>query len=168
PLDEDASQGVRRSSTFPRDVPPPLRLHPPSLRAPGAGGLLSRSDGVSVGSVSSMSTELSLSNEDALDVTVSSSSSAIVTLETDDGGPAHFSGSLAGGGLWGPLGPSQQQEVDHRQKTAGPLAGFFSRNLFARRVKQPGAMEQKDPGWRLFGRVPPRDGPTKDPRKIQK
>lgn len=40
--------------------------------------------------------------------------------------------------------------------------------MFARRVKQPGDVEQKDPGWKLFGRVPPRDGPTKDPRNIQK
>lgn len=42
------------------------------------------------------------------------------------------------------------------------------RSLFARRVKHSEPAEQRDPGWKLFGKVPPREGPTKDPRKIQK
>lgn len=41
------------------------------------------------------------------------------------------------------------------------------RSLFARRVKHKEPVEQRDPGWKLFGKVPPREGPTKDPRKIQ-
>lgn len=42
------------------------------------------------------------------------------------------------------------------------------RSLFARRGKHSEPVEQRDPGWKLFGKVPPREGPTKDPRKIQK
>lgn len=42
------------------------------------------------------------------------------------------------------------------------------RSLFARKVKHSEPAEQRDPGWKLFGKVPPREGPTKDPRKIQK
>lgn len=42
------------------------------------------------------------------------------------------------------------------------------RSLFARRVKRSEPVEQRDPGWKLFGKVPPREGPTKDPQKIQK
>lgn len=144
PLDDGPSDGVPRSSTFPRCGQPSFRLHCPSFRASGGGGslsavggLLTRSDDISVCSVSSMSTELSLSNEDMLDVTISSSSSAIVTLETDDSGPSHFSdvmlsSSLGGRGVWSLLRPRPpsdvtQQEVDGRQTKAGPLAGFFSR-----------------------------------------
>lgn len=144
PLDEDLSDAVHRSSTFPRCGYPSFRLYSPGCRASSsggsltaAGGLLNRSDDISVCSVSSMSTEMSVSNEDILDFTVSSSSSAIVTLETDDSGTSHFSGvtlssSLGRGGVWSPLKPRPpfdvtQPEVDNRQKKGGPLAGFFSR-----------------------------------------
>lgn len=123
PLDEDPSEGICRPSTVLRDVPPSLR---PRCRGPRAsgGGLWSRSDDIS--SVSSVSTELSASIEDTLDATVSSSSSAIVTLETDDSGPVHFSGSP--GGVWSQPRPCPPpQGVDHRQKTGGPPAGFFIR-----------------------------------------
>lgn len=135
-LDED---GVRRSSTFPRCAQPSPRPSSPGasggLRAGGAP--LHRSDDLSACRVSSVSTDRSASNEDMLDVTVSSSSSAIVTLETDHSGNAHFSevglSSPPGGGApWCPPGPRPpsdvtRQEVDGRQKKAGPLAGFFSR-----------------------------------------
>lgn len=42
------------------------------------------------------------------------------------------------------------------------------RSLFARRVKDSRPVEQRDPGWKLFGKVPPREAPTKDPKRIQK
>uniref|UniRef100_A0A672GVW8 Rab-GAP TBC domain-containing protein n=1 Tax=Salarias fasciatus TaxID=181472 RepID=A0A672GVW8_SALFA len=48
-----------------------------------------------------------------------------------------------------------------------PLSASF-RSLFARRVKDNRPAEQRDPGWKLFGKVPPREGPIKDPKKIQK
>lgn len=142
PLDEDPCDSARRSSTFPRCGPPSYRLSSRGSRASGgglsaAGGLLNRSDDLSVCSVSSMSTEMSLSNEDILDFTVSSSSSAIVTLETDDSGNAHFSdvtqsSSPGRGGGWSPLRscpPSDvtQQEADGSPNKGGPLAGFLSR-----------------------------------------
>uniref|UniRef100_A0A673BET1 Rab-GAP TBC domain-containing protein n=1 Tax=Sphaeramia orbicularis TaxID=375764 RepID=A0A673BET1_9TELE len=61
-----------------------------------------------------------------------------------------------------------QQEEDGRQRKLGPLASLFSRSLFARRVKDNRSVEQRDPGWKLFGKVPPREGPVKDPKRIQK
>lgn len=48
------------------------------------------------------------------------------------------------------------------------MFGFSLRSLFARRVKDGRPVEQRDPGWKLFGKVPPREGPIKDPKKIQK
>ncbi|XP_062240021.1 TBC1 domain family member 14 isoform X2 [Platichthys flesus] len=45
---------------------------------------------------------------------------------------------------------------------------YIDRSLFARRVKDSRPVEQPDPGWKLFGKVPPREGPIKDPKKIQK
>ncbi|XP_047439580.1 TBC1 domain family member 14 isoform X2 [Mugil cephalus] len=177
PLDDDPSDGLRKSSTFPRSGYDSIRLFSPALRlsatvATGVGGgALNRSDDISVCSVSSMSTELSVSNEDILDFTVTSDSSAIVTLETDDSGAAHFSDvTLSSPGdlrdSWGPGRP--QQDGDGRQKKLGPLASLFTRSLFARRVKDTRPVDQRDPGWKLFGKVPLREGPIKDPKKIQK
>ncbi|XP_076580905.1 TBC1 domain family member 14 isoform X1 [Chaetodon auriga] len=185
PLDDD-SNAIRKSSTFPRSGYDSIRLFSPALRLSATtgmsvgGGTLNRSDDISVCSVSSMSTELSVSNEDILDFTVTSDSSAIVTLETDDSGTAHFSdvtlSSSLGNSrdLWSPVRPHPgtgilRQEEDGRQKKLGPLASLFNRSLFARRVKDNSRpVEQRDPGWKLFGKVPPREGPTKDPKKIQK
>ncbi|KAL7374604.1 hypothetical protein ABVT39_003809 [Epinephelus coioides] len=186
-LDDDPSDGsgIRKSSTFPRSGYDSIRLFSPGLRLSATtgmglgGGALNRSDDISVCSVSSMSTELSVSNEDILDFTVTSDSSAIVTLETDDSSVGHFSdvtlSSSPGnpGDLWSPVRPHpgsgvRQQEEDGRQKKLGPLASLFNRSLFARRVKDSRPVEQRDPGWKLFGKVPPREAPIKDPKRIQK
>uniref|UniRef100_A0A8C9YW88 TBC1 domain family member 14 n=1 Tax=Sander lucioperca TaxID=283035 RepID=A0A8C9YW88_SANLU len=166
-LDEDPSDGnvIRKSSTFPRSGYDSIRLFSPAL-----------SDDISVCSVSSMSTELSASYEDILDFTVTSNSSAIVNLETDDSGGTHFSdvtlsSSSSSGNprhFWSPGSGDTQQEEDGRQKKLGPLASLFNRSLFARRVKDSRPVEQRDPGWKLFGKVPPREGPIKDPKRIQK
>ncbi|XP_019126219.1 TBC1 domain family member 14 isoform X2 [Larimichthys crocea] len=51
---------------------------------------------------------------------------------------------------------------------ASSLLLYIDRSLFARRVKDSRPAEQRDPGWKLFGKVPPREGPTKDPKRIQK
>lgn len=48
------------------------------------------------------------------------------------------------------------------------LSHLSPRSLFARRVKDNRPVEQKDPGWKLFGKVPLREGPVKDPKRIQK
>ncbi|KAF7651566.1 hypothetical protein LDENG_00109020 [Lucifuga dentata] len=183
PLDEP-SEGkvICKSSTFPRSGYDSIRLFSPALRSSvtmgmSAGGLaLNRSDNISVCSVSSMSTELSVSNEDILDFTVTSDSSAIVTLETDD--TAHFSDvTLSSPGilrdLWSPVQPhlgsgGMHEEEDSGRKRLGPLAGLFNRSLFARRLKDSLPVEQREPGWKLFGKVPLREGPIKDPKRIQK
>lgn len=142
PLDDDPSDGnaLRKSSTFPRSGFDSIRLFSPGLRPSATtglsmgGGLLNRSDDISVCSVSSMSTELSVSNEDILDFTVTSDSSAIVTLETDDSGTAHFSDVTLSSSpatprdLWSPArSGAARQEEDGRQKKLGPLANLFNK-----------------------------------------
>ncbi|KAM3857834.1 TBC1 domain family member 14 [Diretmus argenteus] len=188
PLDEPTDgNAIRKSSTFPRSGYDSIRLFSPAPRSSLAtgmgagGGALNRSDDISVCSVSSMSTELSatlsVSHEDILDFMVTSDSSAIVTLETDDSGAAHFSdvalSSAEPRDLWSPSrrhpgSADTPQEEDVRQKRLGPLASFFNRSLFAKKVKDNWSVEQRDPGWKLFGKVPLREGPAKDPKKIQK
>uniref|UniRef100_A0A8C2YXJ1 TBC1 domain family member 14 n=1 Tax=Cyclopterus lumpus TaxID=8103 RepID=A0A8C2YXJ1_CYCLU len=46
--------------------------------------------------------------------------------------------------------------------------GQLVESLFARRVKDSRPVEQRDPGWKLFGKIPPREGAIKDPTRIQK
>uniref|UniRef100_A0A4W5MYX2 TBC1 domain family member 14 n=2 Tax=Hucho hucho TaxID=62062 RepID=A0A4W5MYX2_9TELE len=163
------SAGLRKSSTFPRSGYDSVRLFSPAL-----------SDNISVCSVSSLSTELSatlsVSNEDIPDFVVTSDSSAIVTLETDEGDAAQFSditlSSSPGGNIGGDLWSPQRKQLElgsaeGRPKRLGPLASFFN-SLFAKKVMDSVPVEQKDPGWKLFGRVPHRDGSVKDPHKIHK
>lgn len=145
-LDDDPSDGnaIHKSSTFPRSGYNSFRLFTPTYRLSAttdmnvAGRVLNRSDDISVCSVSSMSTELSISNEDILDFTVTSSSSAIVTLETDESGTSHFSDVMLSSSpgnlkdIWSPVRPHSSsgithQEGDRRQKKLGPLASFFNR-----------------------------------------
>lgn len=127
-LDDDPTDGLSRSSTFPRSGFDSSRHFSPRLRY-AAAAHLNRSDDVSVCSVSSVSTELSVSNEDILDFTVTSESSAIVNLETDTGGSSHFSDVTLSSprDLWSPARLHSQLQADARQKKLGPLASLFSR-----------------------------------------
>uniref|UniRef100_A0A8C6UV45 TBC1 domain family member 14 n=1 Tax=Neogobius melanostomus TaxID=47308 RepID=A0A8C6UV45_9GOBI len=159
PLNDGNSN--RKSSTFPRSGFDSIRLFSPATRLSTnnsvSSGPLNRSDDISVCSVSSMSTELSVSNEDMMDITVTSDSSAIVTLETDNSFEAHFSDvtlSSSPESLWSPVRPQEQ-------KKQGPLASLFNSLIWCTGART-------DPGWKLFGKVPPREGPVKDPKKIQK
>lgn len=141
-LDDNPSDSnvMHKSSTFPRSGYDSIRLFNSNLRLPPTAGLgfasvaLNRSDDISVCSVSSMSTELSVSNEDILDFTVTSDSSAVVTFEADHSNSAHFSDvtlSSSPGDSWSPghlhpeLGIDQQE--DGRLKKLGPLASLFNR-----------------------------------------
>nr|XP_013815364.1 PREDICTED: TBC1 domain family member 14 [Apteryx mantelli mantelli] len=164
-LTSEHDHAVRKSSTFPRTGYDSVKLYSPTAKA------LNRSDDISVCSVSSLSTELSttlsVSNEDILDFVVTSSSSAIVNLETDE---AHFS-DVTLNSTKETNDQSQQEccqetDVDSKLKILGPFTNFFSRNLFTR--KQNARFEkQNDVGWKLFGKVPLRENSQKDP-KIQK
>ena len=49
--------------------------------------------------------------------------------------------------------------------TCWAFAFFFYRNLFSRKAKESGESDSA-PGWKLFGRVPPKDSPQKDPSQI--
>ncbi|XP_025777541.1 TBC1 domain family member 14 isoform X2 [Puma concolor] len=160
-------RGVRKSSTFPRTGYDAAELYSPASRA------LNRSDDVSVCSVSSLGTELSatlsVSNEDILDLVVTSSSSAIVTLENDDD-PRFTDVTLSSAKETREL--CRQDCVDgtedgSKSKILGPFSNFFTRNLLAR--KQNARLDrQNDLGWKLFGKVPLRENAQKDSKKIQK
>ncbi|XP_073747500.1 uncharacterized protein KIAA0232 isoform X3 [Callorhinus ursinus] len=167
PSSTEWEQSVRKSSTFPRTGYDSVKLYSPSSKA------LSRSDDVSVCSVSSLGTELSatlsISNEDILDLVVTSSSSAIVTLESDDD-PQFTDVTLSSVKETHEL--RQQDCVDgtedgNKRRILGPLSSFFTRNLLAR--KQNARLDkQNDLGWKLFGKVPLRENAQKDSKKIQK
>ncbi|XP_043400622.1 TBC1 domain family member 14 isoform X2 [Chelonia mydas] len=163
-LNAEHEHSVQKSSTFPRTGYDTVKLYSPTSKA------LNRSDNISVGSVSSLSTELSttlsVSNEDILDFMVTSSSSAIVTLESDE---AQFSDVT--------LNPTketndqsqqaccQEADADSKLKILGPFTSFFARNLFTRNTR---LEKQNDLGWKLFGKVPLRENSQKEPKRIQK
>ncbi|KAM4674818.1 TBC1 domain family member 14 isoform 2-T2 [Amazona ochrocephala] len=165
-LTAEHDHAVRKSSTFPRTGYDTVKLYSPTSKT------LNRSDDISVCSVSSLSTELSatlsVSNEDILDFVVTSSSSAIVNLESDE---AHFSDVTLNSSK--ETNDQSQQEcchetdVDSKRKILGPFTNFFARNLFTRK---PSARfeKQNDAGWKLFGKVPLRENSQKDPKKMLK
>ncbi|XP_036848646.2 uncharacterized protein KIAA0232 isoform X3 [Manis javanica] len=167
PTSTEREQSVRKSSTFPRTGYDSVRLYSPTSKA------LNRSDDVSICSVSSLSTELStalsISNEDILDLVVTSSSSAIVTLENDDD-PQFTDVTLSSVKETRDL--CQQGLVDGTEegsklKILGPFSNFFTRNLLAR--KQSARLDkQNDLGWKLFGKVPLRENAQKESKKMQK
>ncbi|XP_021250474.1 TBC1 domain family member 14 isoform X3 [Numida meleagris] len=165
-LTSEHDHAVRKSSTFPRTGYDTVKLYSPTSKT------LNRSDDISVCSVSSLSTELSttlsVSNEDILDFVVTSNSSAIVTLETDE---AHFSdvtlSSTKETSDQSQQDCCQETDADSKRKLLGPFTSFLARNLFTR--KQNARFEkQNDVGWKLFGKVPLRENSQKDPKKIQK
>uniref|UniRef100_A0A5F9DC66 TBC1 domain family member 14 n=1 Tax=Oryctolagus cuniculus TaxID=9986 RepID=A0A5F9DC66_RABIT len=163
----EREQSVRKSSTFPRTGYDSVKLCSPTAKA------LSRSDHVSVCSVSSLGTELSttlsVSNEDILDLVVTSSSSAIVTLENDDG-PQFTDVTLSS--VRETRDPQQQGCVDETEegsklKILGPLGHFLTRNLLAR--KHSSRLDtHSDSGWKLFGKVPLRENARRDSKRTQK
>ncbi|XP_054679208.1 TBC1 domain family member 14 isoform X4 [Grus americana] len=166
-LTSEHDHAVRKSSTFPRTGYDTVKLYSPTSKT------LNRSDDISVCSVSSLSTELSttlsVSNEDILDFVVTSSSSAIVNLETDE---AHFS-DVTLNSTKETDDHSQQEccletDVDSKRKILGPFTNFFARNLFTRKQGFSRFEKQNDVGWKLFGKVPLRENLQKDPKKIQK
>eukprot|EP00070_Physeter_catodon_P041247 XP_028348141.1 TBC1 domain family member 14 isoform X3 [Physeter catodon] len=167
PTSAEREQSVRKSSTFPRTGYDSVKLYSPTSKT------LNRSDNVSVCSVSSLGTELSttlsVSNEDILDLVVTSSSSAIVTLENDDD-PQFTDVTLSS--IKETRDLRQQDCVDETEegrklKILGPFSNFFTRNLLAR--KQNARLDkQNDSGWKLFGKVPLRENAQKESKKIQK
>ncbi|XP_028348136.1 TBC1 domain family member 14-like isoform X1 [Physeter macrocephalus] len=127
PTSAEREQSVRKSSTFPRTGYDSVKLYSPTSKT------LNRSDNVSVCSVSSLGTELSttlsVSNEDILDLVVTSSSSAIVTLENDDD-PQFTDVTLSS--IKETRDLRQQDCVDETEegrklKILGPFSNFFTR-----------------------------------------
>ncbi|MXQ95989.1 hypothetical protein E5288_WYG022246 [Bos mutus] len=166
PAGAEREQSVRKSSTFPRTGYDSVKLYSPASQT------LQRSDNVSVCSVSSLSTELSttlsVSNEDILDLVVTSSSSAIVTLENDDD-PQFTDVTLSSTRETRDLQRDCAGETEEGRKLRllGPFSHFFTRNSLAR--KQNARLDkQSDLGWKLFGKVPLGENAQKDAKKLQK
>lgn len=134
-----SDNSILKSSTFPRCDFDSVRLY----SSGGLGGAtgrsaLNRSDDISVGSVSSLSTEfsatLSVSNEDFLDFMVTSESSAVVTFENEDHVHRSYNSVLPNNDL-SVSSPQRQPgglSTSHegREKRLGPLASFFHRLIF--------------------------------------
>ncbi|XP_078717591.1 TBC1 domain family member 14-like isoform X1 [Lampetra fluviatilis] len=55
---------------------------------------------------------------------------------------------------------------DEKPKRIG-LATYITRNILTWRNKDCRVSVPSPPGWKLFGRVPPKESPQKDPKKIQ-
>ncbi|XP_063048041.1 TBC1 domain family member 12-like isoform X2 [Engraulis encrasicolus] len=74
-----------------------------------------------------------------------------------------------------PDGHAVELEIGSEQRGSGKKQGiteFFTRGLFSRRPKDPKpaaatAAATPSGGWRLFGKLPLRDNPSKDPRASQ-
>ncbi|XP_057562472.1 TBC1 domain family member 14 isoform X1 [Hippopotamus amphibius kiboko] len=127
PTSAEREQSVRKSSTFPRTGYDSVKLYSPTSKT------LNRSDNVSVCSVSSLGTELSatlsVSNEDILDLVVTSSSSAIVTLENDDD-PQFTDVTLSSVKETRDLRQRDcvdDSEEGRKVKKLGPFSNFFTR-----------------------------------------
>ncbi|XP_059114457.1 TBC1 domain family member 12 isoform X2 [Peromyscus eremicus] len=54
-----------------------------------------------------------------------------------------------------------------RTRRSGGLADFFARNLFPKRTKELKSVVHSAPGWKLFGKVPPRENLQKTSKIIQ-
>ncbi|XP_064000789.1 TBC1 domain family member 12 isoform X2 [Pogoniulus pusillus] len=70
-----------------------------------------------------------------------------------------------------PAAPAPPQEPAERAQRAGiagsSFAEFFTRNFFTKRTKELKPAVQSAPGWKLFGKVPPRENLPKDSKIIQ-
>uniref|UniRef100_UPI00398E5BB1 TBC1 domain family member 14-like isoform X1 n=2 Tax=Pristiophorus japonicus TaxID=55135 RepID=UPI00398E5BB1 len=158
----ETDNALRKSSTFPRSGYDNVKLYSPSNRG------VNKADDISVSSISSLSTELSttlsVSNEDILDSLVTSDSSAIVNLETDEAQFTDISLNSSRDTYNQADSPSEQET---KYKTLGTLASFFTRSLFAKKLKDSVPLEQNAPGWKLFGRIPAKESPHKDSKKVQ-
>ncbi|XP_063817724.1 TBC1 domain family member 12 [Pseudophryne corroboree] len=62
--------------------------------------------------------------------------------------------------------PGPQDQEEERPWRMG-IADFFSRNFFSKRSKDQKSPSLSAPGWKLFGKVPPRENTLKDCKMIQ-
>lgn len=158
----ETDSALRKSSTFPRSGYDNVKLYSPSAR--GA----NKADEISVSSISSLSTELSttlsVSNEDILDSLVTSDSSAIVNLETDE---AQFTDISLNSFRDTSMQADGSSEHETKYKKFGTLASFFTRNLFAKKLKDSIPLDQNTPGWKLFGKMPAKESTLKESERIQ-
>uniref|UniRef100_A0A8C6G941 TBC1D12: TBC1 domain family, member 12 n=1 Tax=Mus spicilegus TaxID=10103 RepID=A0A8C6G941_MUSSI len=72
----------------------------------------------------------------------------------------------------GPSAPLPAAEQDPggttaRARRSGGFADFFARNLFPKRTKELKSVVHSAPGWKLFGKVPPRENLQKTSKIIQ-
>ncbi|XP_041368705.1 TBC1 domain family member 12-like [Gigantopelta aegis] len=62
---------------------------------------------------------------------------------------------------------SQENSADDKgaKPKKGGISSFLSRNIFSRKPKEV-VVSESAPGWKLFGRIPPKSVPTKDAQQI--
>ncbi|KAM4703772.1 TBC1 domain family member 12 isoform 2-T2 [Rhinophrynus dorsalis] len=70
-------------------------------------------------------------------------------------------------GLNLPAGSPGSQEQDGDRPWRMGITDFFTRNFFTKRTKELKAPALSAPGWKLFGKVPPRENAQKDSKIIQ-
>ncbi|XP_060697889.1 TBC1 domain family member 12 isoform X2 [Hemiscyllium ocellatum] len=63
-------------------------------------------------------------------------------------------------------GPALGNEQGAKPKKLG-IADYISRNFFSKRAKEPIPSAFSAPGWKLFGKIPPRENSQKDSKTIQ-
>uniref|UniRef100_A0A673T536 TBC1 domain family member 12 n=1 Tax=Suricata suricatta TaxID=37032 RepID=A0A673T536_SURSU len=70
-----------------------------------------------------------------------------------------------------PEGPGDEGQgaagTTARARRSGGFADFFARNLFPKRTKELKSVVHSAPGWKLFGKVPPRENLQKTSKIIQ-
>ncbi|KAM6186417.1 TBC1 domain family member 12 isoform 1-T1 [Rhynchocyon petersi] len=62
---------------------------------------------------------------------------------------------------------AEQGPAAARARRSGGFADFFARNLFPKRTKELKSVAHSAPGWKLFGKVPPRENLQKTSKIIQ-
>ncbi|NXU91111.1 TBC12 protein, partial [Xiphorhynchus elegans] len=76
-------------------------------------------------------------------------------------------------GAAAPAAPAPQEPAERARHWAGiagagsSFAEFFTRNFFTKKTKELKPAVQSAPGWKLFGKVPPRENLPKDSKIIQ-
>ncbi|XP_068111327.1 TBC1 domain family member 12 isoform X2 [Hyperolius riggenbachi] len=66
-----------------------------------------------------------------------------------------------------PEGDAEPREQDGERPWRMGIADFFSRNFFSKRSKDLKSPGLSAPGWKLFGKVPPRENVQKDSKTVQ-
>ncbi|CAH2322087.1 nucleolar complex 3 homolog [Pelobates cultripes] len=132
----------------------------PSPSAAGSGASSCSSSPVSAHTVAGYFVSEEADRFRFLDVTLSSRNTFEVSRRQS--APDHLHD-----GLSLPEGEFGPREQDGDRPWRMGIADFFTRNFFSKKSKEPKAPALSAPGWKLFGKVPPRENVQKDSKIIQ-